>query len=188
MILESNRSGIMDLRGIRFFANAINGDFVANEKMILLLALLILWVQIIALEKWCLSGINFVSDGLHSQKQCIIIPSVGGSSSKQGYCFFICLVRGFDCVCGKVDAIDFNQRLYLILIKVVLWTCMASAFSQMQLLGILWQIKNDTLAGLFDFVGADHYFFGVFNLAIKVVSDGLYSQKQCIIIPSASGQ
>ena len=44
--------------------------------------------------------------------------------------------------------------------------------------------KNDTLAGLFDFVGADHYFFGVFNLAIKVVSDGLHSQKQCIIIPS----
>jgi hypothetical protein len=71
---------------------------------------LILWVQIIALEKWCLTGINVVSDGLHSQNQCIIIPSVGGSSSKQGYCFFICLVGGIDCVCEKVDAIDFNQR------------------------------------------------------------------------------
>ena len=49
-------------------------------------------------------GINVVSYGLHSQKQCIIIPSVGGSSSKQGYCFFICLLGVFDCVCGKVDA------------------------------------------------------------------------------------
>jgi hypothetical protein len=67
-------------------------------------------VQIIALEEWCLSGINVVSDGLHSQKQCIIIPSVGGSSSKQGYCFFICFWDVFDCVCEKVDAIDFNQR------------------------------------------------------------------------------
>ena len=54
--------------------------------------------------------IDVVSDGLHSQKQCIIIPSVGGSSSKQVYCFFICLRAASDCVCGKVDAIDFNQR------------------------------------------------------------------------------
>jgi hypothetical protein len=63
----------------------------------------------------CLIGIfnlanGVVSDGLHSQKQCIIIPSVGGSSSKQGYCFFICFVGCFDCVCEKVDAIAFNQR------------------------------------------------------------------------------
>jgi hypothetical protein len=49
MILETNQSGVMDLHGIRFFANAITGDFMANEKMILLLALLILWVQTIAL-------------------------------------------------------------------------------------------------------------------------------------------
>jgi hypothetical protein len=39
----------MDLHGIRFFANAITGDFMENEKTILLLALLILWVQTIAL-------------------------------------------------------------------------------------------------------------------------------------------
>ena len=47
MILDTNQSGVMDLHGIRFFANAITGDFVANEKTILLLAFLILWVQII---------------------------------------------------------------------------------------------------------------------------------------------
>lgn len=86
--------------------------------------------------------INVVSDGLHSQKQCIIIPSFGGSSSKQVYLFFICLRGVFDCVCEKVDAIDFNQGLYFIQIKVVLWTCMASTFSQMQLEGILWQMKK----------------------------------------------
>jgi len=44
MLLETKQSGIVDLHGIRFFANAIIGDFVANEKMILLLACLILWV------------------------------------------------------------------------------------------------------------------------------------------------
>jgi hypothetical protein len=49
MLLETNQSGIMDLHGIRFFANAITRDFVANEKMILLLALLILWVLTITL-------------------------------------------------------------------------------------------------------------------------------------------
>jgi len=49
MLLETNQSGIMDLHGIHFFVNAITMDFVANEKMILLLALLILWVQTIAL-------------------------------------------------------------------------------------------------------------------------------------------
>jgi len=64
---------------------------------------------------------------------------------------------------------------------------MASAFSQMQLLGILWQMKNDTFAGFFDFVGANHYFIGIFNLPIDVVSDGLHSQKQCIINPSVGG-
>ena len=63
----------------------------------------------------CLIGIfnlanGVVSDGLHSQKQSIIIPSVGGSSSKQVYSFFICLRGVSDWVCGKVDAIAFNQR------------------------------------------------------------------------------
>jgi len=54
--------------------------------------------------------IDVVSNGLHSQKQCIIIPSDGGSSSKQVYRFFICLRGVFDCVCEKVDAKDFKQR------------------------------------------------------------------------------
>ena len=39
----------MNLHGIRFFANAITGDFAANEKTILLLVFLILWVQTITL-------------------------------------------------------------------------------------------------------------------------------------------
>ena len=52
MILETNQSGIVDLYGIRFFANAITGGFVANEKTILLLALLILWVQTITLLEY----------------------------------------------------------------------------------------------------------------------------------------
>jgi hypothetical protein len=47
MIFETNQRGIMDLRGIRFFANAITGDFMANEKTILLLARLILCEQTI---------------------------------------------------------------------------------------------------------------------------------------------
>ena len=89
MILDINQSGGVYLRGIRFFANAIRGNFVANEKMILLLALLILWVLTIALLESYFAGIKVVSDGLHSQKQCIIIPSGGGSSSKQVYCFLI---------------------------------------------------------------------------------------------------
>jgi len=37
MILETNQSGFMYLFGIRFFANAIILDFVANKKTILLL-------------------------------------------------------------------------------------------------------------------------------------------------------
>jgi len=49
------------------------------------------------------------------------------------------------------------------LIEVVLWTCVASAFPLKQLPGILWQIKNDILAGFFDFVGADHYFISICN-------------------------
>jgi len=49
MLLDTKQSGVMDLHGIRFFANAITGDFMANEKTILLLALLILWVQTITL-------------------------------------------------------------------------------------------------------------------------------------------
>ena len=39
--------------------------------------------------------------------------------------------------------------------------------------------KNNTLAGLFDFVGAGHCFIEILNLPIDVVSDGLHSQKQC---------
>jgi hypothetical protein len=42
---------------------------------------------------------------------------------------------------------------------------MASAFRLKQLLGVLWQIKNNTLAGFFDFVGADHYFISIFNFS-----------------------
>ena len=61
-------------------------------------------MQTIALLEWCLAGIKVVSDGQHSQKQCIIIPSVGGSSSKQGYCFFICLRGDVDCVCKKLSS------------------------------------------------------------------------------------
>jgi hypothetical protein len=36
---------------------------------------------------------------------------------------------------------------------------MASAFPLKQLLGIFWQIKNDTLAGFFDFVGVEKCLF-----------------------------
>jgi hypothetical protein len=32
MLSETKQSGVMDLFGIRFFANAITGDFVANKK------------------------------------------------------------------------------------------------------------------------------------------------------------
>ena len=110
-----------------------------------------------------------------------------GSSSKQGYCFFICLVGCFDCFCGKVDVRYLKVMYVLKLIEVAFWTCMASAFSQMQLLGILWQMKKRYSCWPFDFVGADHYFIGMFNLPIDVVSDGLHSQKQCIIIPSVGG-
>jgi hypothetical protein len=81
---------------------------------------LILWVQGIALLESYFSEIKVVSDGLHSQKQCIIIPSVGGSSSKQVYRFFICLRGVFDCVCGKVDARNSVQFAVFSLQKIVL--------------------------------------------------------------------
>ena len=68
---------------------------------------------------------------------------------------------GFDCFCGKVDARYLKVMYVLKLIEVVILTCLASAFPLKQLLGILWQIKNDTLAGFFDFVGADHCFRGI---------------------------
>ena len=61
---------------------------------------------------------------------------------------------------------------------------MASAFSQMQLLGSLWQMKKRYSCCPFDFVGADHCYIGMLNLPIEVVNDGLHSQKQGIIIPS----
>jgi hypothetical protein len=149
---------------------------------------LILWVRTIALLESYFSGINVVSDGLHSQKQCMIIPSAVAVARSKGIVFLFAYWGFSDCVCEKVDAIDFNQRRYLKVIKVVLWTCMASAFSQMQLLGILWQMKKRYSCWPFDFVGAGYHFIGIFNLPIDVVSDGLHSQKQCIIIPSVMGQ
>jgi hypothetical protein len=78
MILETNQSDIVDLHGIRFFANAITGDFVANKKTLLLLVLLIFWVWNIALLECSILVVKVVSDGLQSQKLCIIIPSVMG--------------------------------------------------------------------------------------------------------------
>ena len=68
------------------------------------------------------------------------------------------------------------------------WNGMATAFPEKAITTQFVAIKNDTLAGFFDFVGADHYFIGIFNLPNEVVSDGLHSQKQCIIIPSAARQ
>ena len=100
--------------------NNFHSKFFSVLKIHTLSSRLILWVQGIALLESYYAANKVVSDGLHSQKQCIIIPSVGGSSSKQVYRFFICLRGVTDCVCGKVDAIDFNQRGYLILIKVML--------------------------------------------------------------------
>ena len=121
------------------------------------------------------------------KNNALSLPSVGGSSSKQVYCFFICLRGVFDCVCEKVDARNSVQFAVFSLQKIVLLSDMASAFSQMQLLGSLWQMKKRYSCWPFDFVGAGHCFIGILNLAIKVVSDGLHSQKQCIIIPSVGG-
>ena len=81
---------------------------------------MVLWVQAIAFLKYWNSAIKVVSYGLHSQKQCIIIPSVGGSSSKQVYRFFICLRGVFDCVCEKVDARNSVQFAMFSLQKIVL--------------------------------------------------------------------
>jgi hypothetical protein len=55
----------------------------------------------------------------------------------------------------------------------------ATAFPEKQSLFNRWQKKNNTLAGLFDFVGAGHCFIEILNLPIDVLSDGLHSQKQC---------
>ncbi len=71
---------------------------------------------------------------------------------------------------------------------VVLDIAMATAFPEKQLLLILWQMKKRYSCWPFDFVGPDHCFIGILKLPINVVSDGLDSQKQCIIIPSAAGQ
>jgi hypothetical protein len=65
---------------------------------------LILWVLTIALLESYFSGIKVVSDGLHSQKQCIIIPSGMRQKRRQVYCFFICFRDVFDCFCGKAGA------------------------------------------------------------------------------------
>lgn len=46
---------------------------------------------------------------------------------------------------------------------------MASAFPLKQLLGIFWQIKNDTLAGSFGFVGSKNGFTIGKSLKIKVI-------------------
>jgi hypothetical protein len=74
MLLETNQSGIMDLHGIRFFANAITGHFVANKKRYSC------WpFDFVGADHYFIAIFNLpidvVSDGLHSQKQCIIIPS-----------------------------------------------------------------------------------------------------------------
>jgi hypothetical protein len=83
-----------------------------------------------------------------------VFKKVISRSGGIGKCIvFLFAFRGVsDCVCEKVDAIDFNQIRYFILIKVVLRTCLASAFSQMQLLGILWQMKKRYSCWSFDFV------------------------------------
>ena len=52
-----------------------------------------------------------------------------------------------DCFSGKAGAIDLKERQYLGLDDIMLWSGMASAFPLKQLLLILWQIKNHTLAG-----------------------------------------
>jgi hypothetical protein len=77
----------MDLRGIRFSAEAISEDFVANKKRYSCWLFLILWVQTITLLASLNLPIDVVSDGLHSQKQCIIIPRRRGSSAGKGIIF-----------------------------------------------------------------------------------------------------
>ena len=59
----------------------------------------------------------------------------------------------FDCFCGKVDAIDLKERQCFGLVNFIFRNGMASAFPLKQLLGVFWQIKNDTLTGDFGFVG-----------------------------------
>ena len=58
-----------------------------------------------------------------------------------------------DCFCGKVDAIDLKERHCFVLVDILLWNGMASAFPLKQLLRIFWQIRNHTLAGFFSFMG-----------------------------------
>ncbi|WP_269242731.1 hypothetical protein [Flavobacterium limnophilum] len=65
---------------------------------------------------------------------------------------------------------------------------MATAFPEKQLLLILWQIKNDTLAGFLILCVQAITLLELYYSGSNVVSNGLHSQKQCIIIPSAMGQ
>jgi hypothetical protein len=100
-----------------------------------------------------IAAIEVVSDGLHSQKQCIIIPSVCGSSSKQVYFFLF--------VCGMfliafVEKLVPECRCELRVMRkwaVVLVIDVATAFPEKQLLGLLWQIKKQYSCWLFWFCG-----------------------------------
>jgi len=73
-----------------------------------------------------------------------------------------------------VDARNSVQFEVISLQKIVLLNDMASAFSQMQLLGSLWQMKKRYSCWPFDFVGADHCFFGMVFLGNNVVSDCMH--------------
>ena len=103
--------------------------------------------------------------------------------------FFICLV-------GCLWLLLWKSGCQILESKFKVWNyskwCYGPAWHPLFRKGNYWGFcgkwKNDTLAGPFDFVGADHYFIGILNLAINVVSDGLHSQKQCIIIPSGAWQ
>ena len=54
----------------------------------------------------------------------------------------------FDCFSGKAGASDLKERQCFWLFNIIFRNGMASAFPLKQLLLILWQIKNHTLAGL----------------------------------------
>jgi hypothetical protein len=49
-------------------------------------------------------------------------------------------------------------------------------------------VLKSTLFPLVDFVGVENHFPDIFNGSVKVLSDFLYLQKQCIINPSAKRQ
>jgi hypothetical protein len=81
--------------------------------------------------------------------------------SSAGKCIvFLFANWGFsDCFCGKVDARNFKERVRGKVSKVVLRTCMASAFPEKQLLLILRQIKKQYSCWLFDFVCRKNGFY-----------------------------